>query len=32
MVVKEWLREAVTMITEVTDEFEKYVGDATKGA
>ena len=26
------LREAVTMITEVTDEFEKYVGDATKGA
>ena len=26
------LREAVAMITEVTDEFEKYVGDATKGA
>ena len=26
------LREAVTMITEVTDEFEKYVGDATEGA
>ena len=26
------LREAVTMIAEVTDEFEKYVGDATKGA
>ena len=26
------LREAVTMIAEVTDEFEKYVGDATEGA
>lgn len=25
------LREAVTMIAEVTDEFDKYVGDATKG-
>ena len=26
------LREAVTMIAEVTDEFEKCVSDATKGA